>query len=274
MTPQEAKSFLVENKIKFVLAQFVDIHGVAKAKAVPASHFEDILNDGAGFAGFALWGMGQEPHDPDYMAVGDISTFSVVPWQQGFARIVCDGRVKGKPWPFDTRYILKQQLKRYEERGLSVFTGLEPEFMLVKRNEDGSFAPADNTDILDKPCYDYKGLSRSRAFIERLVECMQLVDIDVYQVDHEDANGQFEVNFTYGDALTTSDRLVFFRMAACEIAREVNSLCTFMPKPMHNRTGSGMHIHISLSDKKTKNAFYDENDKRNLGLSKLAYQFL
>jgi glutamine synthetase len=274
MTVQEAKKIIKENNVKFVLAQFVDIHGVAKAKAVPASHFEDILADGAGFAGFALWGMGQEPNDPDYMAVGDISTFSLVPWQPGFARIVCDGRVKGKPWAFDTRYILSQQLKRLSEKGYTAFTGLEPEFMIVKRNEDGSFAPADSTDILDKPCYDYKGLSRSRAFIERLVECMTPVGIDVYQVDHEDANGQFEINFTYSDAMTTADRMVFFRMGACEIAREVGALCTFMPKPMANRTGSGMHMHISIGNGKTKNLFHDPNDKRKLELSKLAYQFL
>ena len=274
MTQQEAKAFLAENKVKFVLAQFVDIHGVAKAKAVPANHFEDILTDGAGFAGFALWGMGQEPHDPDYMAVGDLATLSLVPWQPGFARIVCNGRVNGKAWPFDTRYILQQQLARLADKGYTMNTGLEPEFMIVQKTPDGAFSPADPTDMLDKPCYDYKGLSRSRAIIERLVDCMQQVGIDVYQVDHEDANGQFEINFTYGDALTTCDRMVFFRMAACEIAREFGALCTFMPKPYSTRTGSGMHMHISLSDSKTKNLFADSGDKRNLGLSKLAYQFL
>src|SRR5215510_10539929 len=100
MTPQEARSFLAENKVKFVLAQFVDIHGVAKTKAVPVQHFEDILGDGAGFAGFAVWGLGQEAHDADYMAVGDLSTLSLVPWQPGFARIVCNGLVNREPWPF------------------------------------------------------------------------------------------------------------------------------------------------------------------------------
>src|SRR6476659_11379695 len=145
MTPKEARSFLADNKVKFVLAQFVDIHGVAKAKAVPASHFEDILTDGAGFAGFALWGMGQEPHDPDYMAVGDLNTLSLVPWQPGFARIVCNGRVKGKPWPFDTRHLLQLQLKRLADKGYRMNTGLEPEFMIVCRDGNGGFAPADDT---------------------------------------------------------------------------------------------------------------------------------
>src|SRR5262245_21616653 len=99
-TVAEAKKFLADNRVTFVLAQFVDIHGVAKTKAVPVSHFEDILNDGAGFAGFAVWGLGQEPSDGDYLAVGDLATLSLVPWQPGFARIVCNGVVKGKPWPF------------------------------------------------------------------------------------------------------------------------------------------------------------------------------
>lgn len=271
---QNAKAFLEKNNVKFVLAQIVDIHGVAKAKAVPASHFEDILNDGAGFAGFALWGIGQEPNDPDYMAVGDLGTLHLVPYQPGFARIVCNGTVKRKPWHFDTRFILKQQLARLAEKGWTFNTGLEPEFMLLARTAEGKITPADSSDILDKPCYDYKGLSRSRAFIEKLVDSLIATGIDVYQVDHEDANGQFEINFTYSDGLTTADRLVFFRMAAGEIARSMGLVCTFMPKPMSNRTGSGMHMHISITDKKGKNLFNDDTDKHNLGLSKMAYHFL
>lgn len=271
---QKAKTFLQENNVKFVLAQIIDVHGVAKAKAVPASHFEDILTDGAGFAGFALWGLGQEPHDPDYLAVGDLSTLSLVPYQPGFARIVCNGTVKKQPWAFDTRYILRKQAERLAERGWTLNTGLEPEFLLLAKNADGSLGPADSTDVLDKPCYDYKGLSRSRAFIEKLVASLQAVEIDVYQVDHEDANGQFEINFTYSDALTTADRIIFFRMAASEIAREFGAICTFMPKPMSNRTGSGMHMHLSIADAKGKNLFYDDSDQRELGLSEMAYHFL
>ena len=174
MNLDQAQTLLKENDVKFVLAQFVDVHGVAKTKAVPVSHFEDILTDGAGFAGFAVWGLGQEPHDPDFMAVGDLDTLTLVPWQPGFARIVCTGRVNGQPYPFDTRYILQQQVKRLDERGWTLNTGLEPEFMLLNRNPDGSIRPADDTDTLEKPCYDYKGLSRSRAFLEKLVGSLQV----------------------------------------------------------------------------------------------------
>lgn len=276
MTPEQATAFLKEHQVKLVLAQFIDIHGVAKTKAVPVSHFQDILSDGAGFAGFAVWGLGQEPHDADYMAVGDLSTLSLVPWQPGYARIVCNGRVKGNPWPFDTRYILQQQTARLAERGWTMNTGLEPEFMLMTRRTDGTLGPFDASDTLEKPCYDYKGLARSRAFLERLVAALIEVGIDVYQIDHEDANGQFEINFTYSDALTSADRMVFFRMAAGEIAREFGAICTFMPKPLSTRTGSGMHMHISLADERNpkQNLFLDRGDRRSLGLSKLAYHFL
>ncbi len=274
MTREDAQQLLRRHDVKFVLAQFVDMHGVAKTKAVPVSHFDDVLTDGAGFAGFAVWGMGQQPHDPDFMAVGDLSTLSLVPWQPGYARIVCDGRVDGQPWPYDTRHVLKEQLRGLGERGWTLNTGLEPEFMLLRRDEHGGVHPADGTDLLDKPCYDYKGLSRSRHFIEKLVASLQEVGFDVYQVDHEDANGQFEINFTYTEALTSADRYVFFRMAAGEIARELGMICSFMPKPMSTRTGSGMHIHLSIADGNGTSLFEDESDRHGLGLSELAYHFL
>ncbi|MDP9173505.1 MAG: type III glutamate--ammonia ligase [Planctomycetota bacterium] len=267
--------FLRQHQIRYVLAQFVDIHGVAKTKSVPVSHFQDILGDGAGFAGFALWGFGMEPHSPDYMARGELDTLCLVPWQPGYARIVCTGYVNNKPYPYDTRWILNQQVKRLAERGWMLNTGLEPEFMLLSRRPDGTVCSEDDTDTLDKPCYDYKGLSRSRLFLERLVESLIQVGIDVYQIDHEDSNGQFEVNFKYSDATTTADRMVFIRMAAGEIARELKTICTFMPKPMSNRTGSGMHMHISIAPLESDiNLFSDAGDKNNLGLSKLAYQFM
>ena len=274
MTLNEAQTFLKENRVKYVLAQFVDIHGVAKTKSVPVSHFEDIISDGAGFAGFAVWGLGQEPHDPDFMAVGDLDTLTVVPWQPGYARIVCNGRVKGQPYPFDTRYILQQQVSRLSQAGWVLNTGLEPEFMLLNRNPDGSIQPADDSDTLEKPCYDYKGLSRSRAFLEKLVDSLLSVGCDVYQIDHEDANGQFEINFTFSPALASADRYVLFRMAAGEIAREFGIICSFMPKPMSDRTGTGSHIHMSIWDREGHDLFQDDSDKNQLGLSELAYHFL
>ena len=275
MTADDAKKLFKENNVKFVLAQFVDIHGSAKTKAVPVDHFDDILTAGAGFAGFAVWGLGIEPHGPDFMAVGDLDTVSLVPWQPGFARIACDGHVKGKPWEYDTRVVLKKQVARLKEKGYVFYTGLEPEFSLLKKDANGKIQPCDPTDTLTKPCYDYKGLSRVRGYLEKLVDSMKAVDIDVYQVDHEDANGQFEINYTFADCLTSADHYIFFKMAASEIANDEGLICSFMPKPFANRPGNGMHMHMSLGPVNGKgNLFEDKSDPNGLDLSKLAYQFL
>ena len=274
MSAAAAKKFLNDHDIKFILAQFVDIHGSAKGKAVPAQHLDMVLNAGAGFAGYALWGLGMGPHGPDYMAVGDPSTISLVPWMPGYARMACDGHVKGKPYEYCSRVALKAQVEKLAKRGMTLFTGIEPEFMLLARGADGKLGPADATDTLEKPCYDYKGLARSTAYLDKLVGALQQAGFDIYQIDHEDANGQFEVNYTYSDCLTTADRFIFFKMAAAEIARSMGMIATFMPKPFSNRTGTGAHFHISLGDAKTKNIFHDDNDKNGIGLSKDGYHFL
>jgi len=189
----EAQKFLKDNNVKYILAQFVDIHGVAKVKSVPASHLEDILKNGAGFAGGAIWGMGIAPNGPDYMAVGDLSTLSLIPWQPGYARIICDGHVEGKPYGHDARVVLKAQTDRLAKNGWILYTGLEPEFSLLKMDDKGQIHPFDDSDTLQKPCYDYKGITRQSAFLEKLTESLIEAGLDVYQIDHEDANGQFEI---------------------------------------------------------------------------------
>jgi glutamine synthetase len=274
MTPAQAKKYFKDNDIKYILAQFVDIHGSAKAKAVPVEHLEMVLKDGAGFAGFALWGFGMGPQGPDYMAVGDLDTLQAIPWMPGFARMCTWGHVNGKPYAYDSRTALKTQLDKLAKKGMTLFTGIEPEFMLLKRGADGRVVPADDTDTLEKPCYDYKGLARQSAYLDRLVQSTRAVGIDVYQIDHEDANGQFEVNYTFGDAMSSADRLIFLKMAASEIANQMGLIASFMPKPFSNRTGTGTHFHLSIGDGKTKNLFHDDKDKRGLGLSKMGYHFL
>jgi glutamine synthetase len=273
MSPNDAQQFFDKNGLKLVLAQFVDIHGVAKAKSVPVSHFSDITGNGAGFAGFAISGMGIDPHGPDFMARGDAKTLSVLPWQPGYARIVCEGYIKGEPWHHDTRYVLRQQMARLAERGLTFYTGLEPEFSLLKRTAGGGVAPFDDSDVLAKPCYDYKGLTRAAEFLEKLVADLQGAGLDIFQIDHEDANGQFEVNYTFADGLSSCDNYVLFKMAASEIANKMGLVCSFMPKPFADRPGNGMHMHMSIGDGK-RNLFEDKSDVRGLDLSRLAYQFL
>jgi len=273
MNLQEAKDFLEQNGVRYVLAQFVNIHGVSKTKAVPVEHFESVVTDGAGFAAFAVGGLGLGPETPDYMAVGDLSTLSLVPWMPGYARIVCEGHMRGEPWHYDPRVVLKRQTERLKERGWTLYTGLEPEFYLLSR-ENGRLGPADTTDDLEKPCYDYKGLARQRSFLEKISESLGQVGLDVYQIDHEDANGQFEINFFHKDCVASADNIVFFRMAAVEVARESGMVCSFMPKPFSNRTGNSMHIHHSINNDSGANLFMDENDPKGMGLSELAYKFL
>jgi glutamine synthetase len=274
MTPDQAKRFFQENNIRYLLAQFVDVHGCAKAKAVPVEHYDMVVGDGAGFAGFAVWGLGMGPHAPDFMGVGDANTISAVNWMPGYARIACDGHVKGKPYSFCSRVAMKRQLARLEERGYTLYTGIEPEFMLLRRDANGALKPFDSTDELEKPCYDYKGLARASAILDDLTRHLRAVGIDVYQIDHEDANGQFEVNFTYADALRTADNLIYFKMALSEIARKHDVVASFMPKPFSDRTGTGAHFHISMGAEGTKNVFLDESDPRELGLSQVGYWFL
>ena len=272
-TLAEGQKFLKDNNVKYILAQFVDIHGVAKVKSVPAAHLEDILTAGAGFAGGAIWGMGIAPNGPDYMAVGELSTLALIPWQPGYARIICDGHVNGKPYEYDSRVVLKKQVARLAEKDWTLYTGLEPEFSLLKKDEFGRVHPVDDTDTLQKPCYDYKGITRQSAFLEKLTESLIAADLDVYQIDHEDANGQFEINYTYADCLKSADDFIMFKMAASEIANSMGMICSLMPKPFSNRPGNGMHMHMSIGDGK-KTLFQDDSDKAGLGLSKLAYHFL
>ena len=274
-TLSQAQKYISDNGIEFVLAQFVDIHGAAKTKAVPAKHLNMVVEDGAGFAGFAVWGLGMGPHGPDFMARGDLSTLRKIDWMPGFARIACDGYVNGEPYEYDARTVCRRAIeKARNDLGCDLYAGLEPEFLLVKKDAfSGRVSPADDDDVLDKPCYDYDGLNRSSVFIAELTKAIMACGMDVYQIDHEDANGQFEINFTYTDALTMADHYILFKMAASAIARKHGMICSFMPKPMTDRTGNGMHMHFSLV-KAEKNAFRDDADARGLGLSSLAYHFM
>lgn len=270
--PAETRRIIEEHGVKYVLTQFVDIHGVSKTKSVPVAALADAVEKGAGFAGFAISGMGMEPHGPDLLAFGELASLTPLPWQPGYARVTCVCKVNGKPHPYDTRYVLSKQIERLAERGWHLNTGLEPEFSLFVRDAGGRLTP-DATDSLDKPCYDYKGLSRSRAFLEKLTEALQEAGYDIFQIDHEDAPGQFEINYAYSEALKSADRFTLFRMAASEIAHDMGLVCSFMPKPNPHRSGNGMHIHLSIANGRNENLFCDKTDKRHMGLSKLAYHF-
>ncbi len=271
----EVRRVVSEQGIQFLFAQFVDMHGKPSAKLVPAHHIDDLLTDGAGFAGFAAGDIGQGPHDPDMIAIPDPSSLTILPWKPNVARFACDVTVEGEAWPFCPRTILRNALARAKELGFEPRIGAELEYFLLRRTEDGGIAPADPLDTLDLPCYDMRALTRNLDFVSLVSQSVTSLGWDNYATDHEDANGQFEQNFQFADALTTCDRAIFFRYMVESLAQERGLLATFMPKPFANLTGNGCHFHFSLW-RDGVNLFECDpaDDPRGLGLSPLAYNFI
>jgi glutamine synthetase len=263
--------------IEFVLAQFVDIHGSAKVKMVPASCLDDMLDDGAGFAGAAVWGVGQGPHSHDMMARIDLDSYTPLPWMPNTARFAADLFVDDEVYPFCPRTNLKRVLQSVRDKGYVFNVGMEPEHFLVTRNADGSIAPwdPDNVDGLAKPCYDFRSMAPAMEYLQELTGSLNQLGWGVYQTDHEDGNGQYEINFAYQDALTTADRITFFKMATSQIAKKYGAIATHMPKPFSDRTGSGLHIHFHLANAENgKCVFDDSSDPRGLGCSEMGYHFV
>jgi glutamine synthetase len=272
---EDVRRIVRDQGIEFLFAQFVDMHGKPNAKLVPAHHLDDLLTEGAGFAGFAAGDIGQGPHDPDLIAMPDPRTLTILPWQPNVARFACDVTVEGEPWPYCPRTILRNALRRLNALGYELKMGAELEYFLVRRREDGGIEIADQLDTLELPCYDMRGLTRNLDFVSQVADGITALGWDNYATDHEDANGQFEQNFVYEDALTTCDRAVFFRYMVESLAQKRGLIATFMPKPFAHLTGSGAHFHFSLWQA-GRNAFEldPSDDPRRLGLSELAYQFI
>ena len=276
-TREAVRLRMQEDKIEFLLAQFVDINGSPKVKMVPAAHLDDVIDDGAGFAGAALLGMGQGPHSHDMMARIDLDTYTPLPWKEGVARFASDLYVDDEPYMYCPRQNLKRVLAAVKGEGYVLNVGIEPEHFLVTRNVDGSISIWDPNDIdsLAKPCYDFKGISNVMDYLRDMMDGMNRLGWDSYQSDHEDANGQYEINFHYSDALTTADRYTFFKMMSSQYAQKYGAIATHMAKPFTDRTGSGGHIHFHLADAETgENLFLDESDPQGLGLSQMAYHFI
>jgi glutamine synthetase len=258
--------------IEFFLASFVEITGASKAKLVPAEHIEGLMEDGAGFAGFAAGELGQQPHDPDIAAIPDMDSLTVLPWQPNIGWLAGDIHVNGEPWPYCPRTILKKLREEARNEGFEMRMGVEPEFFLVKRNVTG-IEPADPLDRLAKPCYDQTTLTRSLDFLTTIIKYMQQLGWDPYANDHEDANCQFEINWSYAECLRTADRHTFFKYMVKVLAEKNGAVATFMPKPFAHLTGSGAHLHISLWDIETgKNVFLDKDNEN--GMSQSALHFI
>lgn len=258
-----------ELKLDFFVVSFTDILGGTRAKLVPAAKIAAVESEGAFFAPFACnLGLGPDAHD--IAAIPDPNSLIVLPWQPNVGWVASDVYLDGSPFPVAPRVIFKQVLQQCEQLGYSYKTGVEAEFFLLKKTDRG-YQIADEMDTSQRPCYDQLNLMRQFDFISTVVRYLEQLGWEPYQCDHEDANGQFEINWTYNNALVTADRHVFFKYMVKALAEQQGLTATFMPKPFSNLTGNGAHIHMSLwSD--GANAFADSSDE--MGLSNLAYEFL
>ena len=265
--PKNLSNIAKAKKIKYFLISFVDLFGVLRSKLVPAQAIGDMQKDGAGFAGFATW-LDMTPADSDMFGVPDPDSLIQLPWNKEIGWLASDLYMDGKPVKASPRIMLKEQIKKMSQKKLQMKSGVECEYFLI--SEDGH-SLADKRDIQSKPCYDQSALMRRYDLIKEICDCMLEMGWKPYQNDHEDANGQFEMNWDYSDSLITADRHVFFKFMVKSLAEKHGLRATFMPKPFSNLTGNGCHAHVSVWNGKT-NKFLDNKDQ--LGLSKLAYNFL
>ena len=254
-------------KIKYFLISFVDLFGVLRSKLVPAHAIKEMQNAGAGFAGFAAW-LDMTPADSDMFAIPDPDSLIQLPWNKEVGWLASDLWMNGKPVEASPRVMLKNQIKELSKKGFTMKSGVECEYFLI--SQDGT-SIADLRDTQSKPCYDQSALMRRYDLIKEICDSMIEMGWGPYQNDHEDANGQFEMNWDYSDCLVTADRHAFFKFMVKTLSEKHGLRATFMPKPFENLTGNGCHAHVSVW-KGNKNVFLDNKDK--LGLSKMAYNFL
>lgn len=262
-----------ERGIEFFLVAFVDMFGVLRTKMVPAAAIAQIQKDGAGFAPFAAW-LDYGPEEADLLAIPDPSTLIQIPFQPELAFVVGDCYIDGKKVQDSPRWVLKDQVEKAEKQGYVFKTGVEAEFFLLSPSE---MAISDPKDRQDKPCYDAQAMMRRLPVLTAIVSTLNLCGFGVYQTDHEDANGQFEINWHYKDCITTADRHVFFKWVVKTLAERHGFRATFMPRPFANLTGNGCHCHCSLWQG-DKNVFAGtvgaQGTIESLGLTPIGLQFL
>ncbi len=262
-------AFAKKNGVKYFMISYTDLFGGQRAKLAPAQAIADMQMDGAGFAGFATW-LDLTPANADMMAVPDPASVIQLPWKPEVAWVATDCVIEGKKVDHSPRNTLKRVAAEAASEGMFIKTGVEPEFFLV--TPDGQKI-SDEYDTATKPCYDQQALMRRYDVITEICDCMLTLGWEPYQNDHEDANGQFEMNWKYDDALNTADKHSFFKFMVRSIAEKHGLRATFMPKPFMGLTGNGCHAHISVWDKTGKsNVFADS--KMELGLSARGRTFL
>ncbi|MBK1683979.1 type III glutamate--ammonia ligase [Rhodoferax fermentans] len=260
--------------IHSILTQFCDLHGVAKGKLVPLQNLREWVETGAGFAGPSIWGtgLGRFGARSEYYGRVQPESLRPLPFMPGVAHAVCDGYAGGLPLDTDSRQLLKRQLARLKERGWTLWVGIEPEFFLLKKGSDGRWLPADGQDRLDKPSYDLKSIHRNQGFLDDMRVALTQLGFELQQIDHEDACGQYEINYSFDDALAAADRFMLFKLTAHAIAEQHGCVFSCMPKPFAGAPGSGLHFHLSITDEQGRAVFTDSNDA--LQLSAQGYGFV
>ena len=274
---QNLEKFAKDNGVKYFMISFTDLFGGQRAKLVPTQAIADMQDEGAGFAGFATW-LDMTPAHPDMLAVPDPSSVIQLPWKPEVAWVAANPVMDGADVAQAPRNVLRRLIDAATSEGLHVKTGIEAEYFLLKR--DGS-ALSDEYDTAEKPCYDQQAVMRRYDVVREICDYMLALGWGPYQNDHEDANGQFEMNWEFDDVLNTADKHSFFKFMTKSVAENHGFRATFMPKPVEGLTGNGCHAHISVwdasGDKAKTNVFAThrgEGETGELGLSDRGRAFL
>ena len=271
---QQIKTDLADQGVRYALASFVDLHGMAKAKAVPLPHLGQMARGSELFTGAALDGVPQEVSDDEVAAVPDAASLTILPWQKEVAWFASDLHLGGEPFEACSRNVLHRVRAEAAAMGYRFNLGIETEFFVLKRNGSGELVPYSERDSLDKPAYDVRGLLDNLPWLDELVQAMNGLGWGVYSFDHEDGPGQFETDFDYAEVLTMADRLTFFKLMAKEIAHRHGLIATFMPKPFGDRTGSGAHYNMSLADLASGENLFIDPEGKPAAVSRLAEHFI
>ena len=274
---REIQDALHGKGVKYCIGAYVDIHGVPKAKVVPLDHLHQMAHGSELYTGYALDGLGQAPNEDEIASIPDLDHIIQLPWEPKLAWMPADNAFRGKPYALNTRVALKKVLAAAAELGMGFNLGIECEIFVLKQSDAGTLEIPSPDDKLVKPCYDVRGFLDNFVWLDKVATCINDLGWDLYSFDHEDANGQYEFDFRYADALTTCDRFIFFRYMAKHYAREQGLLATMMPKPFSNRTGTGAHFNMSLRDLASgRNLFAcsAQEDPRGLCLTEMGYHFI
>ena len=275
---KDLAAFAKKKDVKYFMISYTDLFGAQRAKLVPTQAIADMQVEGAGFAGFATW-LDFTPAHPDMLAVPDSSSVIQLPWKPEVAWVAANCIVEGEEVAQAPRNLLRRLIDDAAAEGMHVKTGIEAEFFLL--SPDGSRI-SDEYDTAAKPCYDQQAVMRRYDVIKEICDYMLEMGWGPYQNDHEDANGQFEMNWEFDDALATADKHSFFKFMTKSIAEKHGFRATFMPKPIEGLTGNGCHAHISVWDapgsQAKENMFAitpnSESQTSELGLSKKGRHFL